>query len=450
MAGGLPVLVTVLRRSLELGLLCATALLPEPPCAAQQATAPESQEAPAQFKSSVNVVLVPVLVRDGDGRLIQDLKQQDFEVFDRGKRQVISHLTVQRRPGAGEQQAIARKAPRAENMPEPAGDTPAAPPKVHPDRYVIFLFDDLHLLAGDLAHVRTAASRMMAESLQPNDAAAVVSTSGEINSGFTRNWAKLEDAVQKLHLQTLYAPANDCPEITPYEANLIVNMGDTDTLREITAVVKSCAGPTVPRPDEMARSAAETELQRLDQGTHATLVLMRSVVRSMSAAPGQRTLVLISPGFLVSSSPLVRLDVSRLLDVAAQGNVMISALDARGLYTDMLDVSERGKLRSDVDPSGAIMRLKEQNRRDSQAFYGGVMDELASGTGGTYFRDSNDLAGGFARVTKMPECLYVLEFSPADTRGDGSFHRLSVKVKRKGVRVRARQGYFSQGPEVKK
>jgi len=303
MAGGLAVLVATMLRSLEFGLLCATVLSPDS-CAAQQATASESQEAPAQFKSTVNVVLVPVLVRDGDGRLIQDLKQQDFEVFDRGKRQVISHLTVQRRPGAGEQQAIARKAPRAENMPEPAGDTP--------------------------------------------------------------------------------------------------------------------------------------------------LALIRSVVRSMSAAPGQRTLVLISPGFLVSSSPLVRLDVSRLLDVAAQSNVMISALDARGLYTDMLDVSQRGKLPSDVDPSGAIMRLKEQNRRDALAFYGGVMDELASGTGGTYFRDSNDLAGGFARVTKMPECLYVLEFSPADTRRDGSFHRLSVKVKRKGVKVRARQGYFSQGPEVKK
>jgi len=318
--------------------------------------------------------------------------------------------------------------------------------KARPERYVIFLFDDLHLVAGDMARVRNAASRMMAESLQPADAAAVVSTSGEINSGFTRNRAKLEDAVQKLHLQTLYAQERDCPEITPYEANLIVNMGDTDTLHEATALVNSCMGPNIPRPDEMARAAAEKELQRLDQGTHATLVLMRSVVHSMSAAPGQRTLVLISPGFLVSSSPLVRTDVSRLLDAAAQGNVMISALDARGLYTDMLDVSERGKLPSDQDPSGAIMRLKEQNRRDSLPVYGAVMDEFASGTGGTYFHNSNDLEGGFARVTTAPECLYLLEFSPQEDRGDGSFHRLSVQVKRKGAKVRARQGYFSEKP----
>lgn len=250
----------------------------------------------------------------------------------------------------------------------------------------------------------------------------------------------------KLHLNTLYANERDCPNITPYEANQIINMDDTDTLKEIIALLTDCAGLTG-KPmltyDE-ARADAEKVLERTDQATHATLVLMRSVVRSLSAAPGQRTLVMISPGFLVSSSPLVRLDVSKLLDAAAQGNVMISAIDARGLFTDMLDVSERGKLASDVDPSGGIMRLKEENRREAAAANGAVMDEFAEGTGGTYFHNRNDLEEGFARVTRPPECLYLLEFSPQDTRRDGSFHRLSVKVKRKGVRVRARSGYFAE------
>ena len=403
--------------------------------AQQQPRAEES----VQFKSSVNVVLVPVVVRNGQGQVVEDLTDADFQVFDRGKRQTISHFSVQK-PAVAKTEAGPAPVAVAEDV-SPAG---TAPKSARPERYVIFLFDDLHLQAGDLARVRMAAQRMMSESLQPSDAAAVVSTSGVINSGFTRNRAKLDDAVQKLHLQILYAQEHDCPEITPYEANLIVNMGDTDTLREAIAVMKSCMGPNLPRPEEMVRATAERELERLDQGTHATLVLTRSVVRSLGAAPGQRTLVLISPGFLVSSSPRVRLDVSRLLDAAAQANVMISALDARGLYTDMLDVSERGKLPSDQDPSGAIMRLKEQNRRDSLAVYGSVMDELASGTGGTYFGNSNDLEGGFARVTKPPECVYLLEFSPQDNQRDGSFHRLSVKVRRKGAKVRARQGYFSE------
>ncbi len=427
--------------------LCPTTLF----AAHQSGTSPQQQDSSVHFKSSVNVVLVPVLVRDGQGYVIEDLKKDDFEIFDRGKRQSVSHFTVQKRKGNSNESRPAQDAAPAGNAQEALEGTETVSVKVRPERYIIFLFDDLHLLAGDFSRVRSAASRMMAESLQPTDAGAVVSTSGEVNSGFTRNRTKLEDAVAKLHLQTLYAHEHDCLDITPYEANLIVNMGDTDTLLEVTALAKSCAGPTLPRPEEMARATAERELERVDQGTHATLLLMRSVVRSMGTAPGQRTLVLISPGFLVSSSPAVRADVSRLMDAAAQANVMISALDARGLYTDMLDLSERGKLPSDLDPTGGIMRLKEQNRRDSMSVYGAVLDELASGTGGTYFHNSNDLEGGFQSVTRAPECVYLLEFSPEDAQRDGSFHRLSVKVKRKGAKVRARQGYFAEkSAEAKK
>jgi VWFA-related protein len=432
-------------------VLCLVALFPQAVLAVQQSASSSQQPDPVQFKSNVNVVLVPVLVRDADGHVIEDLKKDDFQMLDRGKRQSISHFTVQRRPGNGSGPRTARDAASAANTQQALGGTGTTPLIVRPERYIIFLFDDLHLLAGDFSRVRTAASRMMAESLQPTDAAAVVSTSGEINSGFTRNRTKLEDAVAKLHLQTLYANEHDCPDITPYEANLILNLGDSDTLREVTALVKSCLGPTVTRPDEMARAAAEKELERLDQGTHATLTLMRSVVRSIGAAPGQRTLVLISRGFLVSSSRFVRAELSRLMDAAAQANVMISSLDARGLYTDMLDSSERGRLPSDVDSTGSMMRLKEQNRRDSMSAAGAVMDELASSTGGTCFHNSNDLEGGFQSVTKAPECVYLLEFSPEEAQPDGSFHRLSVKVNRKGARVRARQGYFAEKPaDVKK
>jgi hypothetical protein len=69
---------------------------------------------------------------------------------------------------------------------------------------------------------------------------------------------------------------------------------------------------------------------------------------------------------------------------------MISTLDARGLYTFMLDSSERGMLPSDLDPSGAIMRLKEQNRADSMTADGAVMDELASPSE----RDERAFCGG--------------------------------------------------------
>jgi|GEM_PF-3736271 len=120
------------------------------------------------------------------------------------------------------------------------------------------------------------------------------------------------------------------------------------------------------------------------------------------------------------------------LDKAAQANVMISSLDARGLYTLMLDSSQRY---ASLD--------KEKYNQASLKGNDAVTTELAAGTSGTYFHNSNDLAGGFKALTVAPECLYLLEFSPSDAKPDGTYHRLNVKVNLAGVRLQSRHGYFT-------
>ena len=80
------------------------------------------------------------------------------------------------------------------------------------------------------------------------------------------------------------------------------------------------------------------------------------------------------------------------MDAAAESNVTISALDARGLYVSEIDASERGS------SSALLTRLKSEYRRNSMSLNENVMAELAAGTGGTYFHNSNDLEGGFKRL----------------------------------------------------
>lgn len=70
------------------------------------------------------------------------------------------------------------------------------------------------------------------------------------------------------------------------------------------------------------------------------------------------------------------------------------------------------------------------------------MSELANGTGGTFFHNRNDLDNGLRELTEAPECIYVLELSLDGVKQNGTFHKLKVKVDRKGVQVRARTGYF--------
>jgi VWFA-related protein len=75
------------------------------------------------------------------------------------------------------------------------------------------------------------------------------------------------------------------------------------------------------------------------------------------------------------------------------------------------------------------------------------MGELAYGTGGSFFHNSNDLNGGMKVLAQGPECVYMLELPLGDVKQDGSYHRLKVKVERGGVDVQAREGYFVPKPE---
>jgi VWFA-related protein len=92
------------------------------------------------------------------------------------------------------------------------------------------------------------------------------------------------------------------------------------------------------------------------------------------------------------------------------------------------------------------MQLKSEYRRSSMSSNENVMAELADGTGGTYFHNSNDLEGGFKRLAAAPEYLYLLEFSLKGIKQNGSYHRLKVMVDQDGVKLQARHGYFAPKP----
>ena len=276
-----------------------------------------------------------------------------------------------------------------------------------PERFVVFLFDDMHMSVGDLAQTQKAATEMLAQSLTETDMAAVVSMSGRINSGLTRDRTQLQEAIMKLQPQGLYrASGQECPDIDYYHADLIQNKHNSAALEAAIDEMFSCSPGLQMRDvaERMVESAATRILAMGEQDVHVTLSSLREFVRRMSALPGQHTLVLVSPGFLILT-PESRAEESQIMDMAAQSNVTVSALDARGLYTTEIDASERSK------GSAQTMQLKSEYRRSSMSSNENVMAELADGTGGTYFHNSNDLEGGFKRLAAAPEYLYLLEFS---------------------------------------
>jgi VWFA-related protein len=391
-----------------------------------------------KFESKVNVVLVPVLVRDAKGNAVGTLKKEDFQVFDKDKPQTLTGFTIQKRAGT-----VA--AAEDSTKPAVAGSAPSA--AVVPERYIVFLFDDLHLETGDLAIVKKAVTKMLNGALAETDMAAVMSISGKTNSGMIRDHAKLAEAIMSLSEQRIYRPiGHGCPDVSYYQADLILNKNDSQAFGTAVEEAFACAHLD-PRQrttaESLARSAATQALALGEQGTRVSMNVIKLVVKKMATLPGQHTLILVSPGFL-SVTPEARAAESELTDMAAQANVTISALDARGLYTTNMDASEAG--------IGGPManQMKNTLKANGMTTNEDVMAELADATGGTFFHNSNDLAGGLNKLTQAPEYLYLLEFSPQDTKQDGSYHRLKVKVDQDGLKLQARRGYFAAKANKKK
>ena len=298
----------------------------------------------------------------------------------------------------------------------------------------------MHLSYVDLTDVQKVATKMVVGSLTDSDLAAVVSMSGA-SSGLTHDRAKLQAAIMNLRVHNFFRhPGSTCPDIGYYEADRIQNKSDIIALdKAIDNTISCCDYCRRDYAQILVENAAREALDIGDQDIRVTLGVLRDIVRKMGSMPGQRTLILISPGFL-TVTPEAMKEKSHLLDLAAQANVTISALDARGLYTTVIGAS-------DGSVGGAqVQRNKAQTQADSMVLNEDVLADLADGTAGTYFRNSNDMEGGFQALTAVPEYVYLLEMSLQSVKQDGAYHSLKVKLNQDGLKLQARRGYFAPKP----
>ncbi len=396
-------------------------------------------------------LLIPAVVRDKQGRAVGKLGQSDFTVLDQGERRAITGFTVVKAAATGSVPAGAEMG--ATGGAGAAGSGSSATPASAQNRFVLFLFDDRHLNSSDLAITQKAAIKMLDEPLTATDYEGVLSFSG-VNTGITRDRAVLQAAIKTLKVhRTFQHDTRDCPDIDYYAADRIINQHDSMEFAVAVAKAKACGAvggfPSAKSSDGMdgsnnsgfaerlARSVATRALALGEEDARQSLLLIGAVVSAMSKLPGQRTLILVSPGFL-SLSPEAMTFKSKLIDQAAGANVVISALDARGLYAGNTDASQGGNT-----TIGDTFGPTSQDRLAAMQASGNAMAELAYGTGGTFFQNNNDLENGLKSLAAAPQYLYLLQVSLKDVKPTGTYHRLQVKVDQHGLDVQARRGYFA-------
>lgn len=421
---------------------------------AQNAPELSSHDAPATFSTKVNLVLVPVVVRDAKGKAIGTLQKEDFQLFDKGKPQTITRFSVER---SGESAIRAEAATDDGAIDKSAA--PPAPAMPIAQRFVLFLFDDVHLNNSDLLPARDAADKFLAESLDPTTRAAIFTTSGQGNVDFTDDRVQLHNALMKLMSRPTMGPAgSECPDLTYYMADLIFNKNDSQALHAAAQEVQATCDPPPPIPPGASAAEVQQLLQQAEQNaenvtratasriiaqgereTRLAFTVLESAIRRLSAAPGDRTLVFTSPGFFLTDD--LRPEETEIMDRAIRANVRISSLNARGLY-----VLIPGGDASTPTPVAlpASMNLRTQYQTQSALAEEGIMEELADATGGRYFHNSNDLKAGFGELAAPPEFVYVLGFSPQNLKLDGAYHALKVALRNAhGLEVQARRGYYA-------
>src|SRR5262249_51137616 len=141
-------------------------------------------------------------------------------------------------------------------------------PGVGQPRCTVLLFDDMHLNEGDLLRAKAVGAKLLTAPIGKHEAVAVVAMSGS-NSGLTQNNAKLQQAITKLHLTSLYRKAGpECPDVGYVEADRIINKHDDQALEVAIANYFNCSnsvGLTKAIAERAVEGAAARVLEMGDQ-----------------------------------------------------------------------------------------------------------------------------------------------------------------------------------------
>jgi len=418
------------------------------PAAAQapaaQAPANESSEVSTRdtsptFRVRVNLVLVRAVVRDSNGKVVTNLKKEDFQLSDNRKAQVISTFST-------ETPESHKVAPTTKSQ-DPGGDGNASGDSASaiaelPQRFVAVVFDDTDMLSEDTVWVRSAASRLFT-SLAATDRVGIYTTSGQLTQEFTQEHGLLQKSLLGVIPRPLGGSGfHECPEISYYQGDRIQNFQDSQALAVATEDALQCAygGDPQYRPQAQALAVAASQraVSRGDAQTEYVYRHLEQTMRRLAAMPGQRVIVFVSPGFVVTS--ILALESSSLVDQANRSNIVINTIDARGLYTpDLL-----GDISDPPHDSKRTVGFKSSYRVAAQAAQSDILAQLADGTGGTFFHNRNDIDEGLREATAAPAMSYLLGFSPQNLKINGAYHTLKVSLTSKQkFSIQARHGYYA-------
>jgi VWFA-related protein len=361
------------------------------------------------FRVNSDMVLTNVVVRDRKtGQPVLGLTAKDFTIIEAGKPQQISSFDFENVDQAAALDATTISG-MAENNLFRGNGTTAAEQSLHDHRLIVMFFDLTSMQPEDLLRSQESARHYIEHQMQPADLVAVVSldSSLAVNQDFTSNKQLLLRAVGG------YSGVQG----SGYE------LGATSATNQV----------------EDTTSFTPDEEEFNDLNTDRELFAIEDISKSLAWINEKKSMLYFSGG-IQRDGIENQASLNAAVNAAVRSNLSIYSVDARGLQAiSPLGDASTGSLRGISAYNGSAL----QNNMDSNFNTQEVMATLSSDTGGKAFFDSNDFSDAFQRIQNDTAAYYIVGYRSTDTRRDGTWRRLTIKVDYKDVRLEYRPGYYA-------
>jgi VWFA-related protein len=391
----------------------------QPPPPPPPDPAPPAAEQPT-FRAGINFVRVDVIVTDRNGNPVTDLAAEDFELAEDNKAQAVETFRLVKIDTTRPVETSGRLNTR--NDEEIAAQDEDA-------RIVVFFLDDYHVRLGSSLAARKQLVEFIQTQLGPRDLVSVMYPLSPLDSVIlTRDHGQLMRAIERFQGRKYdYTPRNALEDrYANYPAETVERVRRQVSLSALQGLA--------------------VKLGALREGRKAILLLSEGYVAMLP--PQMRGPIATMPGIgnRNRNNPFagendfnedrarfqgeldVQNELQRVFDSANRSNTAIYAVDPRGLSTGEFDIQ---------DNIGS--RTSQESLRQTQ----NTLRTLADETDGRAIINRNDLGKGLQQLVRDSSAYYLLGYNSTQSPSDGKFHEIKVRVKRPGLQVRARKGYWA-------
>jgi VWFA-related protein len=403
---------------------------------AQDASPPPDALTPS-FPTRVEQVIVDVVVTRDKGEPVSGLGRDDFVVMEDGVPQTVESFEAVELP---------EEPPSTAVTPLPISTN--AGPEGGRGRTFVILFDDLNLKPSRTRDAQAAVASFLENGVREGDSVTLISSAG--GTWWTTRMVSGRDKLLGLvgRLEGRHIPDTSPERMSDWEAMRIEVYDDPIVSQRvyqrfatygvlIHRANPSQVTPTIGSVDPFVANRANVVYAQARSRSRFTLSTLERALRGLVGAPGRKSVILVSEGFI--NDPNVQ-EFRKVDQAARRANAAVYFLDARGLQ-GMPDyyAAQFGPALPPED-MGSVFQ-------DAHQAAGGS-ERIAEASGGFSIRNTNDLGAGIQRIADETRVYYLLGYTPTNTARDGLYREIEVELRDgKGLKVRARKGYYAPSAE---